>query len=136
MSITATSWLALATVALALISSISIIISMHENKKNHKLTILMKRAEGFYSKLFFILQSVGYDNNNKNNLQPMVLNLCASSSMLLGNSTKNAMDRFIREVDKVPREFPKTSTENLFHDLMINIHEPLPHWIIRTIQGN
>ena len=32
--------------------------------------------------------------------------------------------------------FPKTSTENLFHDLMINIHEPLPHWLIRTIQGD
>jgi hypothetical protein len=102
MNITPTSWLAIATIALALITFISIILSMHENKKNHKITILMKRAEGFYSKLFFILQSVGYDDNSKNNLLPMVLNLCASSSMLLGNGTKNAMDRFIMEVNKVP----------------------------------
>ena len=132
MNITPTSWLAIATVALALISTVSIFFSILENKKNHKLTILMKRSEGFYSKLFFILQSVGYDDKNKTNLPLKVLNLCASSSMLLGKGTKNALNRYIMKVNKVP-EISDSTLNTILADKVLG--KPSSPEIEEEIQG-
>lgn len=82
--VSSSDWLAIATSILAAVSALSVVVSWRENKKNRKLAALERRNNNFYSPLFLLLQSIGYNVENKNNLQKNCLTFVFQISSMWG----------------------------------------------------
>lgn len=74
----------------------------YESGKNRRLTALESRNNNFYSPLFLLLQSIGYNAENKDNLQTRLLDLCLSNVVNARSGINKAVTDYLDGMAKLP----------------------------------